>query len=613
MYALVRPGPYICAEWEFGGFPAWFLSNGTIQLRTYAEPYITYVKEWYDVLLPRIIKPFLMVEGGSEFNPIVMVQVENEYGSYGDVANNQNDAKYLQFLVDLSRRHLGEDVILYTTDGGNVGDLRKGTFNNSQVISFGDGCKNASSTWSAQKLFNPPNMSPFMCTEFYTGWLTHWGENYSATATEDVVNSLEQVLKAGENGYGSVSLYMAHGGTNFGYWSGANGNGGSGSKQAYRSVTTSYDYNAPIAIGGKHGIGTEGKDKYVAIQNVLLNYATNGSLPPEPPKTTIKKYEPVKLAKSAGLMENIVEVSSNVARLKTLVPMEEIGCLYGYILYSTNFSVDNVKQGNLGNDIILSLPTVHDRALVFIDDSYVGQVSRQNANLSNVAFSFKSVKTTTKIDILVGNEGRIGFTTAMVYEQKGIIGNTILLNNGSIPFHKTDLWTTRCVPLSNATKFSSKIEWKMDVEYNDKVTTPRLYKGTLSILKKVYGTFINMSGWNKGQVWVNGQLLGRYWSSNGPQETLYLPACENTIVVLNYLAKRLAFLKPQVTIIILELFDQVRGLLHFFKFYSYLAFSATPSYKMVNDTFLLTKKYFVWRRDTHFFITHTLNGILNVL
>ena len=247
--------------------------------------------------------------------------------------------------------------------------------------------------------------------------------------------------------------------------------------------------------------------------------------------------------------------------------MEEIGCLYGYILYSTNFSVDNVKQGNLGNDIILSLPTVHDRALVFIDDSYVGQVSRQNANLSNVAFSFKSVKTTTKIDILVGNEGRIGFTTAMVYEQKGIIGNTILLNNGSIPFHKTDLWTTRCVPLSNATKFSSKIEWKMDVEYNDKVTTPRLYKGTLSILKKVYGTFIDMSGWNKGQVWVNGQLLGRY--------------CP--VMDLKKLCIYQSNLKVgKNTIIILELFDQEACCnAHT------LAFSATPSYKMVNDTFLL--------------------------
>ena len=566
MYALVRPGPYICAEWEFGGFPAWFLSNGTIQLRTYAEPYITYVKEWYDVLLPRIIKPFLMVGGGSEFNPIVMVQVENEYGSYGNVANNRNDAKYLQFLIDLSKSHLGEDVILYTTDGGNLDDLRKGTFNDSQVVSFGDGCKNATSTWNAQKQFNPPNMSPFMCTEFYTGWLTHWGENYSATATQDVVTSLEQVLEAGENGYGSVSLYMAHGGTNFGYWSGANGNGGSGGKQAYRSVTTSYDYNAPIAIGGKHGIGAEGKDKYLAIQNVLLKYTTNGSLPPEPPKTTITKYEPVNLTRSAGLMENIAAVSTNVNHLKNLVPMEEIGCLYGYIVYSTNFSVDNIQQDDLDNDIILSLPEVQDRALVFIDGSYVGQISRQNANLANVSIALQLIKSTTKIDVLVGNEGRIGFTTAMVYEQKGIIGNTILLNNGSIPIHIADLWTMRCLPLLNSTKFSSNVVWKTDPDYEDEGISPRLYQGTLSIRKEVYGTFINMSAWNKGQVWINGQLLGRYWSSNGPQETLYLPAAYLNV--------------GENTIVILELFDQKACCND-----HTLAFSETPSYKIVNNTF----------------------------
>eukprot|EP00943_MAST-04B_sp_MAST-4B-sp1_P005959 g5959.t1 len=538
MYALVRPGPYACGEWEFGGFPAWLLSNGTIELRTYAEPYISHVTRWFDVVLSRIIRPFLYVNGAAEFNPILMVQVENEYGSYGDVSTNKNDAKYLQHLIDLCRKNLGHDVTLYTTDGGNAGDMTKGTFNDSQIISFGDGCKDANSTWNAQKKFNPPGKSPFFCSEMYTGWLTHWGENYSAVATKDVKNLLKEVLQTGEGGYGSTSLYMAFGGTNFGYWSGANGNGGSGSMNAYRSVTTSYDYNAPIAEGDGHGIGLNGEDKYIGLQTVLKNYSTNLPLPPEPSPRRFEIYNSVTFKRRAKLIANIDVLASIVEKFNELVPMEKIACYYGFISYSTTFIGKNVSR-----PINLSIPGVQDRGLIFIDGRYIGQISRQSQELNSIKIVDGMLNHGSTFRVVVANEGRIGYSRAMVHEQKGIVDNKILLNNGTMAFKIGGGWKTQCIPLLNSSKFANAIDWNNSVITMAKIKNnidddngPMFFQSTFTSTV-ASDTFLNMEGWNKGQVWVNGNLLGRYWSEKGPQVTLYVPGAflnigENNVTVL---------------------------------------------------------------------------------
>jgi hypothetical protein len=547
MYALIRPGPYVCGEWEFGGFPAWLLSNGTIQLRTYAEPYISHVTKWFDVILPQMIKPFLYVNDAEEFNPILMVQVENEYGSYGDVSTKKNDAKYLQYLIDLCRKHLGSKVTLYTTDGGNVGDMTKGTFNDSQVLSIGDGCNNATSTWNAQKRFNPTGKSPFLCSEMYTGWLTHWGENYSAVATKQVVKILEQVLQTGEEGYGSTSLYMAFGGTNFGYWSGANGNGGSGSMSSYRSVTTSYDYNAPISEGDGHGVGLNGEDKYLGIQTILKKYAEKLPLPPEPSPRMIRIYDSIMFKKQAKLLSYNDALSSIIEILNDLVPMELLACYYGFILYSTTFLGCNTTS-----DISLSIPGVQDRGLIFIDGNYIGQISRQSQELSSLKIEDSILKNGSKFSILVVNEGRIGYSRAMIHEQKGIIDNKILLNNGTVPFNTDGKWKTQCIPLLNSSKFINEIIWDDVIttttttttttaingsnNNNDSVDGPMFFHSTF-ISNEADDTFLNMEGWKKGQAWVNGNLLGRYWSQKGPQQTLYVPAAflnvgENNVTIL---------------------------------------------------------------------------------
>ena len=195
---ILRAGPYMCGEWEFGGLPAWLTENGTIPLRTYAQPYVDFVQRyWEDGLLPQI-KPLLFENGG----PIIMVQVENEYGSYGDVSSNPADAQYLQFLIDTARNSLGNDTILFTTDGGDTSFMSRGTFKGDSVYSVGDGCGNPQTCIDAQHEYNAPGKSPFFCSECYTGWLTHWGE--AGANTSSSAPHVDQILALN----GSVSLYM---------------------------------------------------------------------------------------------------------------------------------------------------------------------------------------------------------------------------------------------------------------------------------------------------------------------------------------------------------------------------------------------------------------------
>lgn len=180
----------------------------------------------------------------SNGGPVVMVQVENEYGSYGDVSSNPADKSYMEKLVATARGVLGQDVILFTTDGGSTGYMTRGTLKGSAVYSVGDGCGSPQTCIDAQREFNAPGMSPFMCSECYTGWLTHWGEGGANTSSS--APHVDSILGTFN---GSVSLYMGHGGTNFGFWSGANGGGGS----SFQPHETSYDYDSPVSESGEHG------------------------------------------------------------------------------------------------------------------------------------------------------------------------------------------------------------------------------------------------------------------------------------------------------------------------------------------------------------------------
>lgn len=217
LLVVLRAGPYMCGEWEFGGLPAWLFKNGSIPLRTYSQPYISYVDRWWQGQLLPLIKPHLYSAGGN----VVMVQCENEYGSYGDVSKHPTDMQYMVHLIEMARKALGDDVILFTTDGGDEGFMTRGSIKGSSVYTVGDGCGNPQTCVNAQKAFNAPGQSPFMCSECYTGWLTHWGE--SGANTSSSAPHVDSILGQFD---GSISLYMGHGGTNWGFFSGANGGGG---------------------------------------------------------------------------------------------------------------------------------------------------------------------------------------------------------------------------------------------------------------------------------------------------------------------------------------------------------------------------------------------------
>ena len=195
---VVRAGPYMCGEWEFGGLPAWLFENGSIPIRTYAQPYVDFAERYWSTGLFPVLKPLLYENGG----PIVMVQVENEYGSYGNVGSNPNDAKYMNSLIDTARTALGDEVVLFTTDGGNTGYMSRGSFKGDSIYTVGDGCGNPQTCIDAQHQFNSPGKSPFFCSECYTGWLTHWGEGGANTSSS--APHVDSILSLN----GSVSLYM---------------------------------------------------------------------------------------------------------------------------------------------------------------------------------------------------------------------------------------------------------------------------------------------------------------------------------------------------------------------------------------------------------------------
>ena len=236
LLVLFRAGPYICGEWEFGGFPSYLLARRPrLSLRTMDAQYMSAVERWWGKLLP-LVKPLLVENGG----PIAMVQVENEFGSFGDVSSNTRDLEYLKRLVELAREQLGENVVLYTTDGGSSSFFQRGTLKGGAVYSVGDhGPQSDEGNCAAMRDVNAPGKSPCMDSEFYTGWLSHWSEKMANTSTATVAQYAKGMVESGA----SISFYMAHGGTNFGFWSGANGDGA----RNYLAHITSYDYDSPIS------------------------------------------------------------------------------------------------------------------------------------------------------------------------------------------------------------------------------------------------------------------------------------------------------------------------------------------------------------------------------
>lgn len=466
LYALVRPGPYICAEWEFGGLPWWLLATD-MRIRCMDRRWLKAVDRWFAVLLPRVAA--LQADRGG---PVVAVQCENEYGSFGD------DADYLEHLRQSILTAGIDCALIYTSDGPGDWMLQGGTLPDVfKTVNFG-----SRATEAFAKLREYQSDGPLMCAEYWNGWFDHWGEPHHTRSAEDAAAVLDEMLAAGA----SVSLYMFHGGTNFGFMAGANDFG------HLEPTITSYDYDSPVSENG------ELTEKYHAMRKVIGKYVQlpDMDIPQAAPK---RAYGAVTLTQQAGLFDNL----SQLGRQRLLpypAPMEQLGQGYGFILYRTAISGPREEQP-------LILQEVHDRALVFVDGKYLGTLGAFGQE--DIRFAVPPQGAT--LDVLVENLGRANYGNRM-FEPKGI---TVGIRHGQQYLYGYDI---RCLPMDDLSKLN----------YHDTLQTETaegcctFYRGTFQVDEPA-DTFLRLDGWTKGVAYINGFNLGRYWDI-GPQRTLYVPA-----------------------------------------------------------------------------------------
>ncbi|XP_044478764.1 beta-galactosidase 17-like isoform X1 [Mangifera indica] len=525
LLVMLRAGPYICAEWDFGGFPPWLLAiKPALKLRSSDHVYLGLVDKWWGVLLPKI-SPLLYENGG----PIIMVQIENEFGSYGD------DKAYLHHLVTLARAHLGEEIVLYTTDGGTRETLQKGTISGDAVFSAVD-FSTGEEPWpifKLQKEFNAPGKSPPLSSEFYTGWLTHWGEKMAVTSADSTASYLDKILSKN----GSAVLYMAHGGTNFGFYNGAN----TGVDQSdYKPDLTSYDYDAPIKESGDVD-----NVKFRAIRRVVEKYSAT-SLPSFPPDNAKAGYGPIQLQKTALLFDLLDTIDpADVVQSENPISMESVGQMFGFLLYVSEYAGKNYGSS-------LHIPKVHDRAQVFVScpsgdnggrPTYVGTIERW----SNQALSLPYARCVSNISlyILVENMGRVNYGRYL-FDKKGILSSVYLdgkVLHGwkmyPIPLHNlNEVPKINTIQVVSSGSIQQSARKKLEHKQESLSKEPAFFTGRFSIDKvnQVKDTYISFSGWGKGIAFVNEFNIGRYWPSFGPPCNLYVPAPilrdgENVVVV----------------------------------------------------------------------------------
>ena len=494
MYVIVRPGPYVCAEWEMGGLPWWLLKKKDIRLRE-QDPYFMACVDRFEKKVAEQLAPLTIAHGG----PIIMVQVENEYGSYGE------DKPYVSQIRDTLRKYWdtpNAKTTLFQCDW-NSNFEKNGLDDLTWTMNFGTGANIDDQFRRLREL--RPN-APLMCSEFWSGWFDKWGARHETRPAADMVAGIDEMLSKGI----SFSLYMTHGGTSFGHWAGANSPG-------FAPDVTSYDYDAPI---NEYGEPTE---KYWLLRKTLEKYADK-KLPAVPAKAA----DIISVPKIA--LKNVAPIYIGVdstAESREPQTFEEMNMGYGSMIYNTE--LPEVADGS-----VLHIDG-HDFVQVFVNGKYIGKVDRVKNERS---LPLPASKKGDKLTLLVEAMGRINFGRA-IKDFKGLVGDVTLtaeVDGDELTWNLKD-WRMRRIADDYATAHRAMTTAHNDVALAD--NTPSsigYYRGTFR-LSKTGDTFLNMSKWGKGQVYVNGHALGRFWRI-GPQQTLYCPGCwlkkgENEIVVLD--------------------------------------------------------------------------------
>lgn len=465
LWVILRPSPYICAEWEFGGLPAWLLAEDGMRLRGCYEPYLKHIRDYYKVLF-EVIAPLQVNYGG----PVIMMQVENEYGYYGD------DTEYMETMKQIMIEY-GTVVPLVTSDGPMDESLSCGSLKG--VLPTGNFGSRTEDRFKVLEKYTKGG--PLMCTEFWVGWFDHWGNGgHMRGNLEESTRDLDKMLELGH-----VNIYMFEGGTNFGFMNGSN---------YYDELTpdvTSYDYDGVLTEAG------DITEKYRRYQEVIRKHA---SVPKVEYSTRIEKkaYGELTADAKVGLFEALDDISVPVST-KFLQPMEKLGQSYGYILYSTKLE----REQNIER---IRLWEANDRANLFVDKKpLVTLYDRELLEEADVKAEFESG---APLDILVENMGRVNFGPRMEHQRKGIAGHVQI--NG----HTHLNWEQRCLPLDNVDK--------LDFSKGYTEGLPAFYHFSLDA-EEAGDTFLDFEGWGKGCIFLNGFNLGRFWEI-GPQKRLYIPA-----------------------------------------------------------------------------------------
>lgn len=484
MYIILRPGPYVCSEWEMGGLPWWLLKKEGIQLRRNDLYFLERTKMFMNEI-GKQLADLQITRGGN----IILVQVENEYGAYA------LDKLYISNIRDIVKDAGFTDVPLFQCDWSST-FRRNGLDDLVWTINFGTGA-NIDSQFKSLKEARPD--SPLMCSEYWSGWFDHWGRKHETRDAGKMVNGIKNMLDRNI----SFSLYMAHGGSTFGHWGGAN-------CPAYSAMCSSYDYDAPISEAGW------ATPKYYKLRDLLTQYRDSGQVIPEVPEPyPIIEIPEFKLMEVAPLFDNLPRVQHSV----DVKPMEMFDQGWGTILYRT--SLPKVSE-----EMTLLIDEPHDWAQVYVNGKLLGRLDRRRGEKS---LTLPILPDGAQLDILVEAMGRVNFGSA-IHDHKGISGKVQLM----IGKEKRELKNWEVYSFPTDYTFSKNKKFRN----GEKLDKPAYYRGTF-YLEEVGDVFLDMQTWGKGLVWVNGKAMGRFWKI-GPQQTLYMPGCwlkkgKNEIIVLDLL------------------------------------------------------------------------------